>query len=387
MKNLGTQRKNLEQFVSRFKAKASKASQAKSKMKQLKRLPSLDKIIEERAMSFKFNYFPCHGKDFLNVKNLCFAYPGGEKIINGLDMFAGRGDRIAVIGKNGKGKSTFLNLLASKLKPIDGEIKMHHGLRFGHFGQTNVDQLDQNKNVIEEIQSANPKLPMKEIRGICGAVLFEREFAEKKIKVLSGGEKSRVLLGKLLVSPTNLLLLDEPTNHLDVESVEVLMHQLEKYPGTIIIVTHNESILRLFAQKLVVFHHEKTDFFEGNYDYFLEKIGWSGEDKSGSGNKKTPRKDNKRQRSDIKKERAKILGPMEKCINELEDKICNWEKQEKEFSTKMIKASNNSDGEEINKMSMEVGILNKKIEKAFLELEKISPKYDKLKKKYENQKK
>jgi ATP-binding cassette subfamily F protein 3 len=183
-------------------------------------------------------------------------------------------DRIAIIGKNGKGKSTLLNLLAGELKPLTGGMSTHPGIKIGHFGQTNIQRLDLECNVLEELSSANPSLNNQRLRSLAGAMMFPGDAVEKCIKVLSGGERSRVLLGKILANPTNLLLLDEPTNHLDIESIEELTEQLDEYEGAVIIITHSEMILRDIATKLIVFNQENAQVFLGKYDDFLDTIGW-----------------------------------------------------------------------------------------------------------------
>ena len=177
-----------------------------------------------------------------------------ETAVNGLWDAAPRlGDRIAVIGKNGKGKTTLLNLLARELSPTSGDVTHHANLRLAIFGQTNINRLDPGKTTLEEIMAAHPDTTRASARSIAGLMMFEGDHALKKVNVLSGGERSRVLLGKLLVSPANLLLLDEPSNHLDMESVDALLEAVDAFDGAVIIVTHSEMILHAVATRLVVF--------------------------------------------------------------------------------------------------------------------------------------
>ncbi len=165
------------------------------------------------------------------------------------------------------------------MKPLTGEVTTHAAAKIGHFGQTNIQRLDEKNTIIEEIQKSNPALPFGGVRAICGAMMFDGDLAKKQVKVLSGGEKSRVMLGKILANPTNLLLLDEPTNHLDMESIEELTEQIVEYEGAVIIVTHSELILRSLANKLIVFNEGKAFLFHGGYDDFLERVGWEDEPK------------------------------------------------------------------------------------------------------------
>ncbi|MFQ5443558.1 MAG: ATP-binding cassette domain-containing protein, partial [Nitrospinales bacterium] len=224
-----------------------------------------------------------------------------HNIFSDLSFTVRRRDRIGIIGANGKGKSTLLNCLAGELFPGSGSITSHPNAYFGHFGQTNIDRLQPKNRVLDEIHSANPNLPLQAAHAICGAMMFEGDLSKKKVKVLSGGERSRVLLGKIISHPTNLLLLDEPTHHLDVESIESLMEELDAYSGALVIVTHSELILRKLAENLIIFHRGGTEYFHGGYDDFLEKIGWEGEPIV-----------EKKQKSQLNKKEARKLRAMER---------------------------------------------------------------------------
>ena len=158
-----------------------------------------------------------------------------------------------------------------------GEIIPHPSASIGHFGQTNIDRLESQNQVLNEILRSNPSLSLQAAHSICGAMMFEGDMAKKKISVLSGGERSRVLLGKIISHPTNLLLLDEPSHHLDVESIESLIEELNNYAGALVIVTHSELILKTLAKNLIIFHRDRAEYFHGGYPDFLEKVGWEGE--------------------------------------------------------------------------------------------------------------
>lgn len=385
MANIEAKRKTLEQFVTRFRAKANKASQAQSKIKQIAKLPIMEKMTSERLMSFTFKYHKSFSKDFMDVKDLSFAYPKSDEIIKDFNYHINNGDRIAIIGKNGKGKSTLLNLIGGALQGKTGEIKKASDLKIGHFGQTNILNLHPGNTIIEEIQSANGDLSIREVRSICGAMAFEGDLAEKQISVLSGGEKSRVLLGKLLAKKTNLLLLDEPTNHLDIESVEIIMNQLNSYEGTVVIVTHNEGILKGFAERLVVFQNNQIQTFEGDYDYFLEKVGWSDEGEIKSSKKKGTKQEIKQKRSEIIKERSKTLKPIKERIDFLETEITKLEEMDQKINHELIHASESSDVAKITNLSMELDQIKKRIEDYFNELTDIMPKYEELEASFEQQ--
>lgn len=276
---LEKKRKEMQVFIDRFRAKASKATAAQSRVKMLEKMGTMDKLDDEKSLGFRFNHLPCPAKTVMNVNHISFSYDGNPEhnIFSDLSFTVRRRDRIGIIGANGKGKSTLLNCLAGELIPISGSITSHPSACTGHFGQTNIDRLKPKNRVLEEIHDANPNLTLQAAHAICGAMMFEGELSKKKVKVLSGGERSRVLLGKIISHPTNLLLLDEPTHHLDVESIESLIEELDSYPGALVLVTHSELILRNLAQNLVIFHRGGTEYFHGGYDDFLEKVGWEGE--------------------------------------------------------------------------------------------------------------
>ncbi|MBC8287444.1 MAG: ABC-F family ATP-binding cassette domain-containing protein [Nitrospinae bacterium] len=278
-KNLENKRKEMQSLVDRFRAKASKATMAQSRLKMMQKMGTMEKLETEKNLGFRFNHLSCPGKTVLNVKNLSFSYNGKpeKNIFSNLSFSIGRKDRIAIIGANGKGKSTLLNCLAEELTPSSGSIIQHPSTCRGHFGQTNIDRLEPKNKVLDEILRSNPNLSLQAAHSICGAMMFEGDLSKKKVSVLSGGERSRVLLGKIISHPTNLLLLDEPTHHLDVESIEALIEELNDYAGALVIVTHSELILKALAKNLIIFHQGRAEYFHGGYEDFLEKVGWEGE--------------------------------------------------------------------------------------------------------------
>ncbi|OFZ73005.1 MAG: ABC transporter ATP-binding protein, partial [Bdellovibrionales bacterium RIFOXYC2_FULL_39_8] len=216
-KNQEKRVKELEQFITRFKSKASKAAQAQSKMKMLAKMEVIERVEGESNFNFDFNYRPISSKFIGDIKNLSFHYPASDKVlINDLSFSIKKNDRMAIIGKNGKGKTTLLKLLAQRLSPSAGDVSLASDVKIGFYSQIVTEELDENATIVEEIASANEDLSIAQIRNICGIIMFEGDDAFKLIKILSGGEKNRVSLGKILASNINLLLLDEPTNHLDV---------------------------------------------------------------------------------------------------------------------------------------------------------------------------
>lgn len=276
--NLEKKREHLQGFIDRFGAKASKATQAQSKQKLLSRIPVLENLKNLYQLDFQFNEASFPGKKMLEVNQISFAYDSAanQKLINNFSLTIEKGERIAIIGKNGRGKSTILRLMAGELSPSTGFVKQSDNLALAYFGQTNIDRLHPQHTVEEEISSANSKLTYTQVKGICGLMMFSGDKSTKPNSVLSGGEKSRVLLGKIIATPCNFLLLDEPTHHLDMESIEALIDAIEDFNGAVIIVTHSELILkRMGLDKIVVCHEGRQKVHLGTYEDFLAKDGWN----------------------------------------------------------------------------------------------------------------
>lgn len=265
--------KHMMDYVDKYRVSARGASQAQSRLKAIEKMQDMQQLDKIADLDFSFNHTPCPGKQIMKVKNLSFGYTE-ENLFSGVTFEVDREDRIGIIGKNGKGKSTLLNVLSHELKERTGEIWEHPSLALGHFGQTNVQRLHPENSITQEIQEVNTDLNITRVKAIAGTMLFTGEDSDKKISVLSGGEKARVMLGKILAQKTNLLFLDEPTNHLDMESIDSLGEAINEYDGACLIVTHNEDLLRSCVNKLVIFRQDGAEFFEGTYDEFLEKIGW-----------------------------------------------------------------------------------------------------------------
>ena len=275
--NLEKKRDHLQGFIERFGAKASKATQAASKQKALSRIPVLENLKNLYQLDFQFNEAKFFSKKMLEVHEVSFSYhPVGQPLIENFSLSVEKGERIAIIGKNGRGKSTLLRLLAGDLTAKKGTIKPSENLEFGYFGQTNIDRLHPKHSIEEEIAGANPKLSYTQVKAICGLMMFSGDKSTKINSVLSGGEKSRVLLGKIVATCCNCLLLDEPTHHLDMESIEALIDAIEDFQGAVIMVTHSELILkRMVLDKIIICHEGKQELFLGTYEEFLEKNGWN----------------------------------------------------------------------------------------------------------------
>ena len=237
-------RKELEDFIAKNKARASTAAQAQSKVKLLEKMDEMDDIVEEANLKFDFNYKDTPAKVLLDVRNLSFGYIEDNILFKNISFNLKKGETLGIIGKNGKGKSTLLNNIARELTPLSGSIDYHVSTSYGHFGQTNISHLNPNNTIMDEIYVAQPKLPEATVRGICGSMMFSGDDVKKKISLLSGGEKSRVMLGQIIAKDVNLLFLDEPTNHLDMQSIDSLTEAIKNFSGSTIVVTHSEKTIK-----------------------------------------------------------------------------------------------------------------------------------------------
>ncbi len=377
-------RKEVEQFINRFRAQATKASAVQSRVKALARHEKLDKLEEIRTLDFKFRSAPFEAKWLMTVEDLSFGFSGDSpKLIDGLSFGVSKKDRIAVIGKNGKGKTTLLNLLAGEMSPTSGDIKLHPNTKIAYFGQTNINRLRPEKTALQEVMDAHPDYAQGESRAICGLMMFEGDNALKKVSVLSGGERSRVLLGKLLVSPANLLMLDEPTNHLDMESIDSLIEAIEAFDGAVIIVTHSELILEAVATKLIVYDNDAVSVFEGTYLDFLERVGWSDEGgvrtkkgKKQASDKNGNRKDIKKMRTGIVADKSKVLGALKKKIAEIEEQITKLEFDVDQDTQRLLEVSIKGEALAIKRLSQTMRDNKARIEKLFNELETVTNEHD-----------
>lgn len=373
--------REVEQFITRFRAKARLAGLVQSRVKALEKLDKKEKLHKLRELSFSFRSQPFRGKQMLAARDLAFAHPGHPTLFEGLDFTVNAGDRLCVIGPNGKGKTTLLQLLAGNLTPQRGAIAYHPGVAGGFYEQTNIQSLNDLHTVEEAIQSCHPDVDRQQARNICGAMLFEGDQALKKVAVLSGGEKARVMLGRLLATPLNLLLLDEPSNHLDLESCDALLDAIDRFEGAVIMVTHNELFLHTLAQRLVVFHQDRVTLFEGTYQAFLDKDGWGDQDGGPSintpavANETAPaepqhsKKELRRRRSAIITEHAKRSRPVDKAIAELESGIEADEAQLAALNDEMVTAAQANDGERIAQLSQSIHQCRQRIDDRFNALE------------------
>lgn len=377
--------KELEEFIAKNKARASTASLAQSKVKQLEKMDTMDDLSFDSTLSFDFNFKDTPAKVLLDVKDVSFGYTPDNILFKDISFTLEKGECLGIIGKNGKGKSTLLNMIAGELKPLTGDIKMNPSTTFAHFGQTNISRLHPKSTVLEEIHSANTKLSAQVVRSLSAAMMFSGDSADKKVSLLSGGEKSRVMLGQILAREVNLLLLDEPTNHLDMDSIAALILAIKNFKGSVIIVTHSEEMLRRVCDRLIIFAKDGAEYFDGGYDLFLEKIGWE-EEEVISKVKQKPKsnnKENKKKRNELVRERGKVTSPLRKKIEKLENSIMETERVLKLSHEELIDVSKSGESAKLMELSKTVSAQEKEVEQMFELLEKAQSEMDEMLEGYE----
>jgi len=384
--------KELEEFIAKNKARASTAAQAQSKVKLLEKMDRMESLGFDNTLQFDFNFKETPAKVLLDIKELSFGYTSDTILFKDISFTLKKGEVLGIIGKNGKGKSTLLNTIAKELTALSGTIDYHGTTSVGHFGQTNISHLNPKNTIMDEIYLGNAKLAESTVRNICGSMMFPGETAKKKISLLSGGEKSRVMLGQIIAREVNILFLDEPTNHLDMDSIDSLTTAIKNFDGSAIIVTHSEALLRQVCDRLIVFAKDKAEYFDGNYDEFLEKIGWDEESESDiketikteDEKPKINKKENKKLRSALVQERSKITSPLKKAVEKLENLIMKNEELVESLHKELMEASNKNDNSKVIELSREVTKYEKEIEESFEELEVTQTKLDDILEEYES---
>ena len=315
----------IEKFIERFRYKATKSKQVQSRIKLLQKMDKVEvEDLDQSAISFKFPPAPHSGRITVEAKNLNLGY-GTKCVLENIDMHLERGERVAFVGKNGEGKSTFVKAIVGELHPQKGSLQLGHQVVIGYYAQNQALLLNPNKTVFETIDDVALGDIRPKIRTILGRFLFSTEDTEKKVSVLSGGEKSRLALAKLLLSPFNLLILDEPTNHLDMQSKDVLKNALLQYEGSMILVSHDRDFLEGLTDKIFEFKDQKIKTFIGDVFEFLEKKKMDSlsefqkrsienglENKSTSSNKESYEK---------KKEQDAMLRKVQNRLKKIEEEI------------------------------------------------------------------
>ncbi|WP_413944402.1 ABC-F family ATP-binding cassette domain-containing protein [Bdellovibrio sp. HCB-162] len=264
-----------EEFIARFAARASHAAQVQSRVKKLEKIDRIEIPPEEAEIKFEWPVPPRGGEEVVKFEGLAKIWKrddGKEKLVfSGANALVKRMDRIAVVGVNGAGKSTLLKIIAGHADPSEGKMTLGASINVGYFSQNSLDVLDPKATILDEVHARIPNAGLGFVRSLLGAFKFSGEEAEKKISILSGGEKSRVVLATILAQPVNLLILDEPTNHLDIKSREVLLEAIKNFPGTVMIVSHDRHFLREVTTRVFEVDKNQIRIYEGDYNYYQHK--------------------------------------------------------------------------------------------------------------------
>ena len=350
--------KEAERFIERFKAKATKASQAQSKMKMLEKMDRVEEVIDENMkVNFRFNFKTQSGRHVKRLENISKSY-GDLQVLSDASIGIERGDKIALIGANGKGKSTLLRIVAGT-ESHQGKVQTGHNVINSFYAQHQLESLDILNDLLEELKQTGTGKTEQELRSVLGCFLFSNDEVFKKIKVLSGGEKSRVALAKTLISEANFLLLDEPTNHLDMMSVSILVQALQQYEGTLLLVSHDRHFITRVANKIWWIEDQEIKEYPGTYQEFA--WWWDknnkGQEHSEKEVKPTKKKEITRQRTNNEDQKAaKELENIEQQIESLEINI-------KLLETKMTDPRIYENPHEYEKVNMEHNLKKQELEK------------------------
>ena len=352
-RNLEARARNQEQkvkeatkFIERFRAKSSKARQAQSKIKLLKKIELVETHRKQKTIRFSFPAVPRSGREVLSFQELEKGF--GERVLyKDVNLRLTRGERVAIIGPNGAGKTTLLRIVAGELSPNQGQFSLGHGVTMSYYAQHLSEMLDPHKTILEEVYQVVPHESLSFVRGVCGAFLFSGADVEKPVAVLSGGERARVCLAKILVKPGNFMVMDEPTNHLDIISSEILIDALTDFKGTLLFVSHNQSFVNRLATKIWDIKDQGMLEYPGTLTEYFRHLERVEEDRlSAAGEKKNdqalPKESDSQSgavtRKMIRKEKAEkrhlvatTLKPIQDNLRELEERIDSLENRKAEL--------------------------------------------------------
>lgn len=396
-KNQQKEIKQTQEFIDRFRYKASKAKQVQSRIKQLEKMDKIELDEHEEEISFRFPSPQRSGAVVMKLENLSKSYDEIQ-VFDGLDYSIDRGDKIAIVGPNGAGKSTLVRILAGN-EPFDsGTREPGYNVTTSYFAQHQADELDLKKNALEIMREEAPKESETRLRTILGCFLFQGEEVFKKVSVLSGGEKSRLALARMLLSPANFLIFDEPTNHLDMQSKDILQQALNQYEGTFMIVSHDRDFLDPIVNKVLEVQPGYIKTYLGNVSYYLNKK--REEEGANFNEQQSLQTDSKKDASDAKselsrKEERRIeaqkrqakyqkLKPLKKEVEKLESQIEKLEKRKGEIEEAMAESGFYDDSEQVKKNTMEYDKLKAELVEVYGRWEKLAEQISEIEQEFSN---
>ena len=390
-----------KRFIERFRAKSTKAKQVQSRVKQLAKIELIELEDTERQIAFRFPPSPPSGRLAIATEKLSKTF-GKNKIFSDLTFELSRGDKLAVVGVNGAGKSTFVKLLAGLINTDEGKIRLGHHVTISYFGQHQAQDLDPKYTALETMSHVEGEKTITQTRSILGAFLFQGDDVDKKVEVLSGGEKSRLALAKMIISPANLLIMDEPTNHLDMTSQDILQDALGQYDGSIIVVSHNRFFLDQFVNKVLEIKDGSATLFEGNISYYLEKARERAEaeknddaqaakavEKTDEPEKNAPPtqtrgKKARQAMAKVRQEKNRKIGPLKKTMVKLEEEIEKLESRKEELEKTLADPELYKDQELFADQSIQYGKIEKKLNRTYQKWETTQGEIDKIEASFEN---
>ncbi|MBC7473571.1 MAG: ABC-F family ATP-binding cassette domain-containing protein [Candidatus Sericytochromatia bacterium] len=361
--------KRMQVFVERFRASATKSTQAKSREKMIARIERIEIPKDSDSIHFKFPTPPASGKIVLKLKNLKKEFEENKLFDLKKDVWVERGDKIAILGGNGVGKTTLMRIIIGNEAPTTGEVELGHNVIFNYFAQNQSEKLNMNNTVIDEIYDVVPEYTLTQVRSLLGRFLFRNEKAFQEVHTLSGGEKSRLAMAKMLLSSTNLILMDEPTNHLDIPSKEVLIKALQEFPETFIVISHDRDFIARTCNKIFELIDNDIKIYEGNYDFYLEEKQKELNKQIGIEIIKSEKEEATNQLSKgyrlDQKEKQKMLASIEKNIIKIEERI-------KFLELELADPEIYNNSEMAIKLNTEYNVLKSELEQKYVKWEELA---------------
>ncbi len=393
-KNQQDKIRQTERFIERFRYKATKARQVQSRIKQLDKIERIELEDEEGSINFQFPEAPHSGKVLMELIRLNKSYSDHE-VLRNINLMIEREDRIALVGVNGAGKSTLSRIIAG-IEPITGgECKIGHNVLISYFAQNQAEELDGSKTVLETVEAVTTGETRTAMRSLLGCFLFTGDDVFKQVKVLSGGEKSRLALAKMLLTPANLLVMDEPTNHLDMRSKDILRDALLHYNGTYVIVSHDRGFLDGIVTKVIEVKEKSIKIYLGNLSEYIEKksaertaqasdltqSSLASEEKFGQ----LSLKERKQREAELRHRRYEKIKPVKDKIAILEKEIESKESERKNLETILLDPELYKDGEKIKKVHADLRTVNASLDQSYAVWEKLQLDYNKIMSEFEQE--